>query len=60
MELGDGTTKIILNAVGTMSDIDDRPELKAFLDYVVGIKSGDEYISSVRSIISCISCGGGL
>ena len=47
LELGDGSTKIILNAVGTMDDIDDRPELKAFLDYVVGIKSGDEYIQKL-------------
>ena len=47
LELGDGTTKIILNAVGTLNDIDDRPRLKAFLDYVVGIVSDDEYIQKL-------------
>ena len=30
-----------------MNDIDDRPRLKAFLDYVVGIVSDDEYIQKL-------------
>ena len=47
LELGDGTTKVILNAVGTLNDIDDRPRLKAFLDYVLGTVSEDEYIQKL-------------
>lgn len=34
LELGDETTKIFLNASGTMDDV--GPELRAFLDYVAG------------------------
>ncbi|MCR4604849.1 MAG: Rpn family recombination-promoting nuclease/putative transposase [Eubacterium sp.] len=40
--LKDGTKSIILNAVGTADDIDER--LKAFLDYVVGKPSEDDYV----------------
>ena len=42
LELGDGTTKIVLNASGTLDDIDHR--LKVFLDYVAGESVDDEYI----------------
>lgn len=34
LQLGDGSTKIILNASGTADDV--SLELKAFLDYVAG------------------------
>ena len=42
LELGDGTTKIVLNASGTLDDIDQR--LRVFLDYVAGKSVDDEYI----------------
>ena len=38
----DGTTSIILNAVGTANDVSEN--LKAFLDYVVGKMSEDSYV----------------
>ena len=40
LEMGDGTTKIVLNAVGTMDDVSGG--LKAFLDYVAGTPVDDE------------------
>ena len=40
--LGDETTKIFLNAQGTMNDV--GPELKAFLDFVAGEKSEDPFV----------------
>ena len=43
--LDDGTTKIFLNASGTMDDI--SRELKAFLDYVAGQEPSDEFIQTV-------------
>ncbi len=42
LEMGDGTTKIVLNAAGTMDDVSGR--LKAFLDYVAGKMADDEYV----------------
>jgi len=41
----DGTTKIVLNAVGTMDDVSGR--LKEFLRYVAGESSSDEYIQKL-------------
>lgn len=43
--LGDRTTKIFLNAKGTMDDV--SRELKAFLDYVAGQMSEDDFVSVV-------------
>lgn len=43
--LGDGTTKIFLNAQGTMDDV--GPELKAFLDFVAGEKSEDPFVQQL-------------
>ncbi len=42
LEMGDGTTKIVLNALGTEDDVDGR--LKEFLDYVAGKTSDDDYV----------------
>ena len=42
LEMNDGTTKIVLNALGTMNDVSER--LKEFLNYVAGKPSNDEYV----------------
>ncbi len=42
LELEDGTMNVVLNAIGTADDVDDK--LKAFLDYVMGIMSDDDYV----------------
>ena len=45
LEMGDGATKIVLNAVGTADDIDGG--LRAFLDYVAGKPSENPYVQKV-------------
>ena len=45
LPLGDGTTKIFLNASGTMDDV--SPELKSFLDYVAGKKNDDSFVKEL-------------
>lgn len=45
LHMGDETTKIFLNAKGTMDDV--SPELKAFLDYVAGKKNNDDFVKQV-------------
>ena len=45
LPLGDGTTKIFLNAMGTMDDV--SPELKSFLDYVAGKKNDDSFVKEL-------------
>ena len=47
--MGDGTTKIVLNADSEANDID--PELKAFLDYVAGKPSDDEYVNALKEAV---------
>ncbi len=47
--LGDETTKIFLNALGTMDDV--SRELKAFLDYVAGKKSEDSYVLKLEEAV---------
>ena len=47
--MGDGTTKIVLNATGTMDDV--SPKLKAFLDYVAGEPVVDEYIEELDKAV---------
>ena len=42
LELGDGTGKIFLNARGTQEDVGRN--LKAFLDYVAGKKSDNDFV----------------
>ena len=45
LRLDDGTTKIFLNASGTKGEV--SPELKAFLRYVAGNKSDDEFVKEL-------------
>ena len=45
LPLGDETTKIFLNAMGTMDDV--SPELKSFLDYVAGKKNDDSFVKEL-------------
>ena len=45
LRLDDGTTKIFLNALGTKGEV--SPELKAFLRYVAGNKSDDEFVKAL-------------
>jgi len=49
LEMGDGTTKIVLNAVGTMDDVSGG--LKAFLDYVAGKTVDDEYVRKLDEAV---------
>ena len=49
LEMGDGTTKIVLNAAGTMDDVSGR--FKEFLDYVMGKPSDDEYIQKLDEAV---------
>jgi len=50
MRLNDGTTKIFLNALGTKGDV--SPELKAFLGYVAGHKSDDEFVKELDAEVT--------
>lgn len=50
LEMGDGTTKIVLNAVGTADDVD--PKLRAFLDYVAGKSVDDEYVKKLDAAVA--------
>ena len=47
--LADGAIKIFLNAMGTLDDISH--ELKAFLDYVVGIRSEDAFVRKLEEAV---------
>ena len=49
LELGDGTCKLVLNAVGTMNDVSAK--LKAFLDYVAGKAVDDEYVKKLDEAV---------
>ena len=46
LELGDGTGKIFLNAKGTQEDVSGN--LKAFLDYVAGKKSENDFVKRLE------------
>ena len=50
LELGDGTTKIVLNAADTADDVSDG--LKAFLDYVAGKPVHDTYVNKVDEAVT--------
>lgn len=50
LEMGDGTTKIVLSAVGTADDVD--PNLRAFLDYVAGKSVDDEYVKKLDAAVA--------
>ena len=49
LEMGDGTTKIVLNAVGTADDVHGK--LKEFLNYVAGKPSDDEYVKKLDAAV---------
>ena len=49
LEMGDGTTKIVLNAAGTADDV--HGSLKEFLDYVAGKPSDDEYVKKLEAAV---------
>ena len=49
LEMKDGTTKIVLNAVGTKDDVDGR--LKEFLKYAAGESSEDEYVKKLDDAV---------
>ena len=49
VSLKDGTTKIFLNAKGTMDDV--SPGLKAFLDYVAGKKPADPFVEELEEAV---------
>ena len=49
-ELGDGTTKIVLNAAGTADDVNDG--LKAFLDYIAGKPVHDKYVDEIDAAVT--------
>ena len=49
LQLGDKATTIILSAAGTMDDVSDK--LKAFLDYVAGKPSDDEYVQKLEAAV---------
>ena len=49
LEMDDGTTKIVLNAIGTADDVHGR--LKEFLDYVAGKPSDDEYVKKLDAAV---------
>lgn len=50
ISLGDGTTKIFLNANGTQDDV--SRELKAFLDYVAGKKTEDTFVEKLEEAVN--------
>lgn len=47
--LEDGATKIFLNAAGTLDDVSGK--LKAFLDYVAGISSEDDFVKKLEKAV---------
>ena len=49
LEMGDGTMKVVLNAVGKMDDV--PPKLRNFLDYVAGKEVEDAYVMKVQRAV---------
>ncbi len=49
LEMGDQTTKIFLNTTGTKDDV--GPDVKAFLDYVNGVLSDDDFVREIEEEI---------
>ena len=47
--MADGTTKIVLNAVGTKDDVSGH--LKEFLRYVAGESSDDDYVKKLDDAV---------
>ena len=50
LALGDGTEKLFLNANGQKDDV--SPELKAFLDYVAGKTSEDQFVQKLENAVN--------
>lgn len=50
LALGDGTEKLFLNANGQKDDV--SPELKAFLDYVAGKPSEDQFVQKLKKAVN--------
>ncbi len=50
--LGDETYKIFLNTKGTMDDVDQK--LKAFLDYVSGLSTNDDFVKELQDRVAKI------
>ena len=48
-DINDGTTLIFLNAKGIENDV--SPKLKAFLNYVIGIKSDDSFVRTLEKAV---------
>ncbi|SFB13020.1 Rpn family recombination-promoting nuclease/putative transposase [Selenomonas ruminantium] len=49
LELNDGTNKIFLCSEGQLDDV--SPDVKAFLDYMKGLPSGDTFVSEIDQFI---------
>ena len=49
LELNDGTTKIFLCSDGQLDDV--TPDIKAFLDYIKGLPTNDEFVNSIDHFI---------
>ncbi len=49
IELQDGTVKLFLNTKGTMDDVE--PDVKAFLEYVDGVMSPDDFVQEIDEAI---------
>ena len=49
-ELGDGTTKIILNTKGTGTNI--SPQLQSFMNYVNGVASLDPFVQALDNRVN--------
>ena len=50
LEMGDGTTNILLNASGTEEDV--HGTLKEFLNYVAGKTTDDEYVKKLEEAVN--------
>ncbi len=48
----DGATKILLSTKGKMDDV--TPDVKAFLDYVEGVLSEDEFVREIDQEIQSL------
>ena len=50
VKIGDGATRIFLNAKGTMDDVNSS--LKAFLDYMLGKQDDDPFIQELEAAVA--------
>ena len=49
LSLGDDTTKVFLNATGTMDDV--KGDLKAFLEYIAGEVPDNDFVQALDSAV---------